>query len=143
MPIQNNIISKQKKYRHINQKKRLNIEVGLNWNKPVEEIATKIGKHRSTIYREIKHNKNTSNNYNFYEAQKKYNKRIKDAHIKESLKNIIIKNYVEKQLKKGRSPEQIAGRLPIDHPGESTNYESIYIYILISSRFNCISPKIT
>ena len=129
MPIKNNITSKQKKYRHINQTERLNIEVGLNWKKPVKEIATKIGKHRSTIYREIKRNNNTSVDYNFHDAQIKYKNRIKNAHIKESLKNILIKNYVEKHLKLGWSPEQIAGRLPLDHPGESTNYESIYLYI--------------
>jgi IS30 family transposase len=38
-------------------------------------------------------------------------------------------SYVEKQLKAGWSPEQIAGRLPIDYPGEHIDDDTIYRYI--------------
>ena len=37
--------------------------------------------------------------------------------------------YVRSKLRKHWSPEQIAGRLPIDHPDESICIETIYQYI--------------
>lgn len=48
---------------------------------------------------------------------------------KERLKCPQIRHYVEEKLKLGWSPELIAGRLPLDRPGQKTNYESIYQWI--------------
>ncbi len=48
---------------------------------------------------------------------------------KARLKNRNIYWYVREKLILGWSPEQIAGRLPIDHPGESIHHETIYRYI--------------
>lgn len=48
---------------------------------------------------------------------------------KERLKCVAIRRYVEEKLVLGWSPELIAGRLPLEHPDLSTNYESIYQWI--------------
>jgi IS30 family transposase len=46
------------------------------------------------------------------------------------LANPVIRAYVQSHLvNDGWTPEAISGRLPIDHPGRSTNYESIYQWI--------------
>jgi IS30 family transposase len=45
------------------------------------------------------------------------------------LKNDIIRDYVISELKKRNSPEQIAGRIKIDLPGQTISYEAIYQFI--------------
>lgn len=49
--------------------------------------------------------------------------------IKQRLKSHEIRCYVEDKLKLGWTPELIAGRLRLEHPIWSTNYESIYQWI--------------
>src|SRR5918997_191768 len=46
-----------------------------------------------------------------------------------SLKNPFIFLYVRKHLADGWSPEQIAGRLSLDHPHQHIDDETIYRYI--------------
>lgn len=45
------------------------------------------------------------------------------------LKSYEIQRYVEEKLELGLSPELIAGRLQLEHPGLKTNYESIYQWL--------------
>jgi transposase, IS30 family len=45
------------------------------------------------------------------------------------LKNGYIRRYVVSGLQSGLSPEQIAGRLHLEHPDESISHEAIYQYI--------------
>jgi IS30 family transposase len=51
------------------------------------------------------------------------------VHRRHRLKNDLIRQYVVDNLEEGWSPEQIAGRLPIDHPGQIISHEAIYQYI--------------
>jgi len=55
--------------------------------------------------------------------------RISHAHQRPRLKSGIIRTYVEESLAIGWSPEQIAGRISIDHPELSISHEAIYQYI--------------
>ena len=48
---------------------------------------------------------------------------------KQRLKCEEIREYVEKKLKEGWSPELIAGRLSMEHSELRTNHESIYLWI--------------
>jgi IS30 family transposase len=50
---------------------------------------------------------------------------------RERLKSEQIRKYVESKLKTEWSPELIAGRLGIEHPGLSISYEAIYQWILL------------
>jgi IS30 family transposase len=43
--------------------------------------------------------------------------------------NNLIRKYVKDKLKIGWSPEQIAGRLPLDHPRQRISHEAIYQFI--------------
>ncbi len=51
------------------------------------------------------------------------------ANTHERLKNDLVRQYVKNGLARGWSPEQISGRIPIDHPGQSINHEAIYQYV--------------
>lgn len=48
---------------------------------------------------------------------------------RERLKSRLIREYVELKLTEGLSPELIAGRLSIDHPGSSISHEAIYEWV--------------
>jgi transposase, IS30 family len=96
----------------------------------LEKIAQAIGRDKSTISRELKRNKSPS--YNVYRPHKA-DMRAKDrkhrAGKRKRLKDPMIEKYVIQKFKLGWSPEQIAGRLLLDHPGLSISYEAIYQYL--------------
>lgn len=104
-----------------------NLEKGLKQ----KEIAELLGRSPSTISREIARNSSPVRNtkYRANRAQLRSDERKRLSHMKVRLKNDPIKNYVRNKLKEGYTPEQIAGRISINHPDLKTNYESIYLYI--------------
>ena len=105
--------------------------MGLASKKSFTIIAKEIGRDKSTISRELKkYTKGYSRRKYFpFTAHKKAKSRKRASHKRPRIPNIIIRNYIEEKIKLGWSPEQIAGRLPIDHLNLKTNYESIYLYI--------------
>ncbi|HXK52966.1 MAG TPA: IS30 family transposase [bacterium] len=118
-------------YKHFSESERDNLAVMLAEGKKQVDIAKKMGRHPSTISREIKRNGSPINKtqYRANRAQMRADKRKTESHSKTRLKNPKVRSYVIKKLKEGLTPEQIAGRLKIDHPGLKTNYESIYLFI--------------
>ena len=80
---------KEKEYGHIDRIDRLKIEIGLNWRKSVNEIAIRIGKHRSTIYRELNRNREFQTPYISHVAHKNYRKKLKEAQNRTLVLTII------------------------------------------------------
>jgi IS30 family transposase len=122
----------KKKYKHFSLAEREEIAIGLEKEESIEQIAKSLGRNRSSIYREIGRNGTFIRNvkYRSNRAQLRADKRKKQSHQKERLPNPFIRAYVESHLKKDAwTPEKIANRLPIEHPGLKTNYESIYLWI--------------
>jgi len=96
----------------------------------VRKIAGVLGRHPSTISRELR--RNSSSIYDYYmdhRAQERTDKRRSMASQRMRLRNKQVRDYVESKLKQDWSPEQIAGRIGIDHPGLSISHEAIYQYI--------------
>ena len=62
-------------------------------------------------------------------AQRLSDKRGWRQRYKAPLKNPQVFLFVREHLREGLSPDEIAGRLPLLHPGESVSYETIYRYI--------------
>ena len=94
------------------------------------EIALVLGRSKSTISREIK--RNSSPEYQLYLSHRAHGRseaRRKQSGSRPRLKNKQIVLFVGAKLKEGWSPEQIAGRLPKEHPGHSISHEAIYQYI--------------
>ena len=114
-------MTKRKRFKHlsvfdraiIGQKRKEGLSCG--------EIGKIIGHPKSTVFREVE--KRKSKNLGFYRAdvahEKALNKRGKRG-ARKRLKNETIRSYVKEKLKLGWSPEQIALRLPIDHPEDDT-----------------------
>lgn len=108
-----------------------------------KECARRLGRHVSSIGRELKRNrirvatkygKDWENIYEPIHAQHAAEERKQNAWFaKQPLKNRKVYTYVLKHLRIGWSPEQIAGRLrEVDHKGEKEwqiCHETIYQFI--------------
>ena len=114
-------------------RERRAIEDMLNTKMPVSKIAAEIGRHRSTVYREIKRNYFTDDElpylsgYYGMNAQKyatdRRARRRKLIRLKE------LRAHVIAQLKIGWTPEQISGRLGFDDQPVRVSHETIYAYV--------------
>lgn len=97
---------------------------------PLSEIARRLDRHKSSISREIRRNSSkTFGLYLAHKAQGRAQERASESHKRPRLKQKQIRSYVHTKMKLGWSPEQIAGRLPIDRPGQSISTETIYQYV--------------
>ena len=94
------------------------------------EIGRRLNRSHTTLTRDRKRNAPYGAAYLPCLADRKANKRALKQRYRAPLKNPLIFLYVRTRLRdKKWSPEIIAGRLPIDHPGYTINDETIYRYV--------------
>ena len=98
---------------HLSQTERCLIQElkSINWSD--QQIADKLKRHRSTIYREQKRNKG-QRGYRHKQAQQLAQERSQNSRNAKRIQADIFKE-VEEQLRQEHSPEQIAASLPISH----------------------------
>lgn len=114
-------------------RERRAIEDMLNAKVPVSKIAVEIGRHRSTVFREIKRNRFVDqelpklNGYYGMTAQRSAVARR--GRRRKLLRHPDLRQHVITQLKVGWSPEQIAGRLQLDGQPLRVSHETIYAYV--------------
>ncbi|ASP23622.1 helix-turn-helix domain protein (plasmid) [Antarctobacter heliothermus] len=114
-------------------RERRAIEDMLNAKMPVSKIAAEIGRHRSTVYREIKRNHFTDdelpylNGYYGMVAQRNASERR--ARRRKLIRLDALRGHVIDRLKEGWTPEQIAGRLGYDGQPIRISHETIYAYV--------------
>src|SRR5208337_4391260 len=121
----------QKDYNHLTLEEREMIGLykaqGLN----PAQIGKKMGRHRSTITRELKR-KTAVKFKDFYSVRLSHENvkaQWKEAHKKERIADPEIREYVIHCLIDKRwSPEQISGRMKIEL-GKSVSHETIYMFI--------------
>lgn len=101
--------------------------------KTIEEIAERIGRNRTTVWRELQKNTSSNGQYKAHLAQKYYCRRRSDAKQPYRLDNEMLKKYVIAKIEQDWSPEQIANRLKRNHPNKNkmwistgTIYHHIY-----------------
>ena len=117
----------------LNLRERRVIEDMLNAKIPIREIAAQIGRHVSTIYRDIKRNRYADedlpelNGYYGVVAQRAAVQRR--ARRRKLVRLVGLRKAVIKQLKEGWSPEQIAGRLLFEGRRVRVSHETIYAYV--------------
>ena len=120
-----------KTYEHLNANERDLLAVLKSKGKSLREIAEILKRSPSTLSRELKRNAPPvyTGYYLSHKAQERADKRNRESHRRPRLKNDSIRRYVEKRIRLGWSPELIAGRLAIKHPGPSISHEAIYQWI--------------
>lgn len=114
-------------------RERRTIEDMLNAKMRVSKIAAELGRHRSTVYRDIKRNGFVDealpqlNGYYGMTAQRsalrRRARRCKLVRLEDLRLSVIA------QLKEGWSPEQIAGRLQFEGQPVHVSHETIYAYV--------------
>jgi len=98
----------------------------LSWR----EIGRRLGRHHTTIVREIKRNGGGPNHtYSPRLANQRACQRIQIRGQRPRLKHSLLRSYLITKLKKGWSPEQIAGRWSGRHPDQPISHEAIYQFI--------------
>ena len=121
-------------YRHITQFDREVIDRMRFAGSTLQTISEEIGFSVSAISRELTRNRSTNGQYSASHANALAAERRGRA--KEKIKRWYnlpaLYEYVTSKLKQDWSPEQISGRLPLDHPNDLTmrvSHESIYEWI--------------
>jgi IS30 family transposase len=133
----NSTTNQEKSYTRLSLAEREEIAVALEQGRSLRSIAESLDRSPSSVSREIKRNAPPANKvkYRGNRAQQRAEDRSRRSPPKERLATPLVKAYGERHLgHDGRTPEGIAGRLPLDCPGLTTNYESIYRWIYTERR---------
>lgn len=125
------------KYCHLTLEERREIYVLRERGLSIRAIARALARNSGTISRELKRNSGMLC-YNYLNADRQYQKKL---HMKKGGKyqNINLCKYITAGLSKRWSPEQISGRIRLDHSDEAAmrvSFGSIYRWI----RKQYISP---
>lgn len=119
-----------KNYQQLAIEERETIQIGLWEGKSIRSIAFELGRAPSTVSREI--SKNIPPKQRRYAprlAHRRAKEKIKKRGQRKRLKDDFIRYYVVEKLKEDYSPEQIAGRLKLEHPEYIISHEAIYQFI--------------
>ena len=99
-------------------RERRTIEDLLNAKMSVDKIAAEIGRHRSTVFREIKRNRFVDHELpklnGYYGMNAQRSAMTRRARRRKLVRFVDLRKHVITQLVAGWSPEQIAGRLQYD-----------------------------
>jgi len=112
------------------------IRVGIEAGESDEVIGQRLGRHRSTIWREITRNGGRAG-YRAYQAQGRADDKARRQRAPWFEQRPWLWDVVVEGLGDYRSPEQIAGRLRAEHPGEPqwwVSHESIYQALFVQGR---------
>src|SRR5574343_977578 len=125
-------------YNHITHEERIKIEALRNEGLNKNEIAERLGRHRSTIGRELERNfEGVGGKYQAKLAQKRKVK-VRQM-VNKSLLKIVVGSplalRIEEKIRLHWSPEQIAGRFQRDNKDVAiVCHETIYTFIYTQKR---------
>lgn len=123
---------------------REEISRGLAAGKTIRTIAADLGRAPSTVSREVNRNKGRDG-YRAVDADDRATRRRARPQRLRLQKNPPLCNYVASRLKRCWSPEQIAGRLRRDYPGNPRmhiSHEAIYHAVYTNSSRHTLPEKI-
>jgi transposase, IS30 family len=118
-------------YRHFTLEERRTLFRLLNAKLPIKEIAGQLGRHRSTIYREIARNefREVRQYRGYYPVTAEDSARRRRRRQRKLVRDAHLRTHVVEKLKLCWSPEQIAGRLKIAGEDGCLCHETIYQFV--------------
>lgn len=127
-----------KKYKHLTIYERETLSQLLLRGGSLDNIAKAMGRHKSTLSREISKGKLGRPGYRALTAQS-FVEQTKHAakRPKKISSNSLLESEIHKYLRMKWSPEQIANRLKLEYPTDSSmhiSHESIYTYLYVLPR---------
>jgi transposase, IS30 family len=117
------------KYTQLNRLDRRKIYLLKEQGLSKKEIAERIGCHRSTIYRELKRNKDSITEYYWPDTAEQLAHTRHHGRQRKIVSDTPLYHYILRHLKQGWSPEQIAGRLKCQQKPYSVCHETIYQFV--------------
>lgn len=123
-------------YMHFTSEERDELQILVFLGVDIWEIACKIGKHISSVYRELSRNEK-SGFYLAHHASLAAEKRLQDARKCPKRGKAALMKDIERRIREDHSPEQIAGRLKLDYPNEPDrhiSHETIYQHLYAEVR---------
>jgi IS30 family transposase len=116
---------------------RERILVGIACGESDSEIARALGRHRSTVGREIKRSCSERRRYGLLASERRSRERASRPKVRKLAGSARLLAEVERGLVAGWSPEQISARLRVDHPDDQEmriSHETIYLSLYVQSR---------
>jgi transposase, IS30 family len=118
-------------YRHFTLEERRTLFRLLGAKLPIKEIAGQLGRHRSTIYREIARNefREVRQYRGYYPVTAEDNARRRRRRQRKLVRDAHLRGHVVEKLELCWSPEQIAGRSKIAGEDGRLCHETIYQFV--------------
>jgi len=114
-------------YNHLTQEERYHIETLRKQKVSLSKIATGMGRHKSTLSRELRRNQG-QRGYRYQQAQRKALQRHQEK-PKAVKMDAELRGEIAMRLEQRWSPEQISGRLKLEGK-MSVSHETIYRFVL-------------
>ena len=122
-----------KPYLHLDLEERRKIARWHEAKVPATEIAARLGRHRSTIFRELSRNRFVDAELRYLSGYYALNAQNLAAERRANQRKLIqhpkLRAAVIDRLQSGWTPEQIAGRLRLERAPQRVSHETIYQYI--------------
>lgn len=131
-------------YTHLTSTERGQIQAYLEEGRSMNYIARMLGRSPSTISRELERN-GTREKYEAAKAQRAYEERRKACRPCKRLEYLPLWRYVFDKIPSKWTPEQIAGRLPLDYPHEPRmriSHEALYQNLYAEPRLHCLIKEL-
>jgi transposase, IS30 family len=130
-------------YTHLSSSDRRRFYTFREMKLSIKDIAKRLGKDRSTLYRELERNQEPEG-YLPGTAQLKADERAKERRQSKIEKDGYLRDYIVRSLKKGWSPEQISGRMKYHKLTIYVCPETIYQFVYRSKDkelYHCLPYK--
>lgn len=119
-------------YTHLTYRERQHIACSLSNDVKVSTIAKRLGRHRSTLYRDLARNGKDDKYSPSLATQAAKNRHHSPSNKLET--NQLLNDYVKHKLEQGWTPEQISGRMKEDNEPFYVCHESIYRYLFANTQ---------
>ena len=128
-----------KQYTRLTLEEREEISRGQACGESISNIASRLGRHKSTISRELKRYTSKKKGYRASAAQYRasWQATLRKRGKSKIPGNKVLEQYIQKHILKGWSPEQIVRRLKIEYSEDvsmQVSHETIYTYIYVLPR---------
>jgi IS30 family transposase len=114
------------RYNHLSLEERCRLRGLMEMGLPKAEIARRLGRHRSTIDRELRRNRCMDGYRPDSADRRSWARKLRGSRIARSTR---LRDHIEDRLAMGWSPEQIAGRMEFEEVEHRVSAESIYRHV--------------
>ncbi len=123
-------------YHHLSEEERDHVAVLRSRGLSVRAMAQALGRSPATLSRELRRNAPPLHTgyYLPHKAQARAEARWRAAVRRPRLRDPWVRHYVTRQLRRGWSPELIAGRLRRLRPPQAISHEAIYQWVYAEAR---------